>query len=363
MNRFALTLIGLIAASAEFTPVARAQYTGVNYNRPSQGPSQTVGLVGGLGTRESVRQIDQRRPYGSTGGGPILGTFGLGRGADAGPPPLPDAVLPSRPLGRSFPWNRRQPFINAAGVYSTTDLQIISGLDLAQSLSMPLMGVDSPRIIPPRYAEPPQPAADSPFHAMFGLQASAAAPPADEAAASGKTLTEHLEDANDRATALLLARAKHAFKTATLSESPARAEEMSRAISALEAVREVRPAEYEPELLLVHAELFRGRIWSATMYLQKLVAKNPGFFTQHKDVREYFGDVKVLEDQARKFIRVGDENPDLVEAQALQAYCAWVLGDLPRVRLTIEALARQQSAKPEVQRALQIAFAINAGLN
>jgi len=345
------------------TPTSLAQYTGINFSRPSDGPSQRVGLVGGLGTREAVRQLDQRRPYGSTGGGALLGTFGLGAGANEGPPPLPDAVLPSGPLGRSFPWNRRQPLINPAGVYSTADLRVISGLDLAEGLSMPLLGVDPARINPPRFADPTQPTTDSPFHVMFGLEPSSSTSSAEETTTSGKTLTERLEDANDRATELLLARAKHAFKTATLPEAPAREEEMSRAISALEAVREVRPADYEPELLLVHAELFRGRIWSATMYLQKLVAKNPGFFAQRKDVREYFGDVQVLEEQARQFIRVGDENPDLVEAQALQAYCAWVLGDLPRVRLTIEALARQKSASPEVQRALQIAFAINAGLN
>lgn len=329
-------------------------------SRPSeQGPSSRIGRVGGRATQLSVMEIGARAPGGGAAR-PIIGTFGLG--SDPEPFDLPRAVLPSR-VGRSFPWNRRAPLVGFGGRYSEVDMRMVSGLDTALSLSLPLLGVESPRVRPAPMNYVPPPAAPSPFHEFFQLRP---APEAQEPAGQlepSKTLAERLADWNERTVDLTMARALRAFKTATSPGAVAPREEMARAVSMLEGLRAVRRDDYVPDLLLLHAALARSQIATAGRHLLELVLRRPAFFQERPDVASYFGDPKLLEEQMNAYVRVGDENPHAPEAQALQAYCAFILGDTSRVRLTLDAMSKLEAQRSaEVDRALRIAFAIRAGL-
>lgn len=346
------------AGTAGAQSISRAQLS-----RPAdQGPSQRVGLVGGLSTREGVRDIQRRSPAGPPMGiqrGAFFGSFGLTR--EDAPYQWPAAVLPAD-VGTASPWGRRGPMLQRVGQHSNIDLQRVSGYGTALSFALPLMGVDSPRIKPPMRYDLTPPTHGNGFNDFFGLTAAVEAPPAPESDPEPlPTLAERLTEWNESSIDMMMLRARRTFKAATRTDNPTASEDLARVQSILDGVRRLRPDDAETELLALHAALGKNQIVTASRSLLRLVLKQPDFFVQGVDVASYFGDPDVLRDQMRRFLRVGDENPQVGEAQALQAYCAWVLGDLVRVRLTIEEISKMEPG-PESTRATRIAFAINAAL-
>ncbi len=353
VHRIFLPLVVSCAISAP----AFAQFTTSARSRPSEGPSQRIGEVGGRATREGVSQIDQRSFGG--GGGPILGSYGLT--PDAAPYSLPAEVLPAA-VGRSYPWNHRSPLVEQPGRYSRIDLGMVSGYSTAVSDAVPLFGVESDRIRPARINYPLNRPSPSAFHELFGLEPLKEDESATSDAAPVKSAVELLDEWNQNSVAMSLERALRFFRISTTPGAELQSDALARSVSALELVRQQRQGGSVADVLLVHAALRRNQIVTASAYLYDVVERNPGYFTQPVDLASYFGDPEMLKKQMQSFVRVGDENPHIVDAQALQAYCAWVLGDIPRVRLTIEAIKKLSAEKPEARRSVRIAFAIEAAL-
>jgi hypothetical protein len=64
----------------------------------------------------------------------------------------------------------------------------------------------------------------------------------------------------------------------------------------------------------------------------------------------------------RRHLRVGDENPRLPEAYALQAYCAWVLDDRDAVSQALQRAEDVSRGEPVYYRIRALKAAMEAAL-
>ena len=133
-------------------------------------------------------------------------------------------------------------------------------------------------------------------------------------------------------------------------------QDLYHALQRLTLVREMDRSNYVAPLLMAHISLERERPTQAIVYLvnafdrnRQLLAEGPGFLDA------YFGDAeagggrsRVLQTQLRRYLRIGELNPGSADALALEAYCAWALGDRGRTRDACERFAATAPSDPKV---------------
>ena len=330
----------LLCAGWLVTGVAFAQRSArASINRASTGSaSQVLGRVGGTntgrygnpqgiinnatGTVNPVQAaFNQRSFFGAAGGLGQLPYAPLPQAFMLVPQQITSARLPS-------PW--------AAVINGVQDTQLASAsrLTASQRLTVPLNGLASSAVrIPAQSFYITAPAGNA-YDDFFGLT------PVDTSPARQPTPDENwlslLERQNAEQALLKTRQALAKFKTATQAQVERRYDVLAEAQSALRLARDLDSQAYIPSLLLLHLALEKNQVLAAIAQLETAVARNPSLFVDKVDLRPYFGDPMVLENTSRARLRIGDLHSS-PSAYALQAYCAWVLGDQMRIS---EALAR-----------------------
>jgi hypothetical protein len=141
-------------------------------------------------------------------------------------------------------------------------------------------------------------------------------------------------------------RAQEYFKQATCTEVEDRQERLARAIDLFQSVNRLDQETYLPSLLMIHAAIERDQLLLASRALFSTVRRHPEVFGERPDISEYYGDPDRLEMEARRYLRVGDENPQVPQAYAVQAYCAWVLGDRARASQALQLADENSRGEP-----------------
>lgn len=335
-----------LAAVLFVTPAAWGQYTNIALNRPSgSGPSQRVGLIGGLGTRTTTNSTQ----------------LGRARGLDALRLPTPTELHRGSSLPRidapiAFQLGSPGFEIDAQpvnvfrfqGGASGSQLMYQSGLEHAQSRQTPLTGWAPavPRAVETAYYAPKPDR--SPFNRYFGLQSapSVTAPVEQASGEPSLNYADLLEDENRIAIQKTLARAHDAFKKGTDPDVEGRQEQLTRAIELYANVSRIDREAVLPGILTIHAALEKGQLMVAGRALLEIVRRDSSVFLAPTELRRFFGDPRVLDVQLRTYRRVGELNPGSTFAFALQAYCNWLLDDSARAR---EALAKMETLNRQQQ--------------
>ena len=227
------------------------------------------------------------------------------------------------------------------GEAKESDIAAASGLVRALQPTVPLMGPSwsqDPITLRNRPYFVPQPEGKA-FHAFVGLKPSRAKGES-QVSIPADGVVGLLNQQNDEFLHGLEARALEAFKLAMTARED-RDEQLSTARWALRSVRDQDREAYIPSLLLLHTALERSQVLLAMGYLVEAVRRHPTLFVEDPDLASYFGDPKVLERQARAYLRVGDQSPHPMN-YALQAYCAWVLDDHARAKHAIERMMAEE---------------------
>jgi hypothetical protein len=337
---------------------ATAQYQYLT--RRTQAPSTYVGRVGRFtGFRAPQAMLQPTWGGGVATLGP--GTFGSSLGLDgsslAG---LPAAVTPAQ-LGVYV-----RPTPGLYGEYKGRTgqrslLSSISRLNSAMSYGTPLTRAQwnyLPEPTTPLYAPEPQP---SVFHEFFGLRPSEPSP-AELDAAPFESLAALMQEDTQQRVGEMESRAQEFFKRGTCAEVEDRQEELARAIKLFQAVSRLDEEAYLPSLLTIHAAIERDQLLLASQALFATVQRRPELFVEQPDIREYFGDPSRLETQARRYLRIGDDNPQIPQAYALQAYCAWVLGDRARATQALRLADESSRGEQEHGRIRTFKAALEAAL-
>lgn len=362
----------LIALIVPAVP-ASAQVNRASLSRPSSGPSTRVGQIGGVLTRaratEGAYTDVRNRRYSDPGSG-IAGaaTFGLGfRGVRRAEVP---AAFDIADLGYGRFYPGQSIYVNI-GRSSPGDSLLVSRYGASMSMTVPLGGIGKTSIPIPStpFFAPPEPR--SAFHDFYGLTPSpkAEADPTESAAASTAVYDPAalFEKKNAEIIDLRMRNARQALhevlvNTKAIDEEVARQERMSRLIGTLSGVRALEKQDYLPCLMLLHLTLEKNQPIRSLQYLFDVVERNPNFFAEPPDLAEIFGSREFLEEQARRFIRIGDTTPGEPAGYALQAYCAWVLGDLVRVRESLQRVEELNATDARSEEAESLRIALGSAL-
>jgi hypothetical protein len=229
---------------------------------------------------------------------------------------------------------------------------MISGLDAAENHAIPLPEVTEGYVPRLDAVTMTRPVGLTRFHELYGLVPS---PPEEGPAAS--SMAEQLE-------ARCTQRVEHArrmgqayFKQATIEQRDARtgrfvtcedcSDKLARATQELRVVRDLDPHDYLATLMMVHLLLEQDKPTAATSMLMLAFNRQPdllardagaGFDDFFGDVREPGGHSALLTSQMRRYRRIGALNQAKPEAKALEAYCAWRLGELAEARQALDQL-------------------------
>ena len=337
----ALAALGSIPAGAQ----VRARTLETLINRPTRDAPSAY--IGGTYTQTETRPLESARGPNSALLGrrdmPFRGDYRSSNYSRT----MPMSRLGMR--GDSFPIAGRMNFFGAALAGRDADLATISGLSSARSLSLPLPGVPI-GYIPAlnAYEYTPRPATTR-FHDVLGLTPTEV----PKAGATALGAAERLESRTE----VVLHHAEEdgveLFRRGTLEPlDPARgrrekcpecAGQLAQAANRLALVKDLDTHAALPLMLMLHVALEQERIRQAIDHLLAAAKRDPEVFQRETEPFDhYFGDVAdgrsvYLAMQMRRYVRSGEYNPTSGAAYALQAYCAWRLGELGPAR---EALAR-----------------------
>jgi len=254
-------------------------------------------------------------------------------------------------------------------------LTIVSGLSGATDFRLPLAGRredDVPALAASAYT--PQPARTR-FQTYFGLH------PVERPAqtATFTSYPDALDSQTDARVRQMVADGIALFRKATIEQRDRQtnryptctdcASLLDDAVRKLRQARNLDSPSELPTLLMLHAALEQDRPTLAIVHLVDAFRKNPEVFTLPQErLNACFGDSEegqkpseVLAAQMRRYAHIGDLNPNSVDSQLLQAYCAWRLGDETRVQAAAQAAAlllrdAPQSDMTAVQTSLAIAL-------
>ncbi|MDX2200092.1 MAG: hypothetical protein SF069_14110 [Phycisphaerae bacterium] len=346
----------LIGVALGFSAAASAQ--GLNravVNRPSlQGPSQTLGLIGGVFTGRfgdeagrSLSGLSNPRTFDAAVGQATqgFGRFGYRGGfsrGNFGGNVLPGIATPTAAYA-DFGY-RPAPTVLQQLTPTTSMMEAMSGLGGAMSPDLPL-GVSFQNSLPRSLPNLAPPRSVSPYHDFFGL-VPASDGPSQLAYDLGKpgvvsepilqtAALETLENQQRMRNMSAVSLFRDATRSsATTVEHYVQLENTARE---LESWRRNDTANYVPALLLGHVALERDALTHALTALSDATRRNPELFVQKIDPGAYFGDREVFQKQLRKYIRTrtdaGEESP---EALVVEAYCALQLGDKIRAKEATE---------------------------
>ena len=330
-----------------------AQFSTAQVNRPSeQSGSTRVGLTGGRYTRSLGGASSLGLGTSSARESSIFSVdtnyYGLAQRRNLPSAPLPAAFtftslgyLPKEMPPSRFSFLSGQPQQGAASA---------SMKNLAESFNVGIAGIGStmPRL-PVRPALQGPPHGDTAFQTFFALSPKTEEGPKIGTEIPPDGLTGILERQTNRLAELKLAAALEAFKRATSRDVEQPVEAFWRAHELLVAARDLNRDSYVAPLLLVHTSLAKRQVETAMGNLVLAVRRNPNMFVDGEDVSVYFGDPASLDEQLRPFLRIGDENPDMTAAWALQAYCAWALKDATRLQAALDQMQNVEKTETSTE--------------
>jgi hypothetical protein len=361
---FGSLLLGLALAE----PVL-GQYSEVQYRRPSSdGPSNRVGITGGVGTRDIGVGSRQAVLGGRRGGDPAIVRMPsreeLQRGSRLPPNLMPAAFLMGTP-GFAVEGRTDNPF-RLPNLRDQDRISRYAGLKQSLQHSRPLLPDNR---VYPIMAKGPYYAVESNrdrggFSGLFDLSPSDTDEPTRVATPDEPILTygELLERENAAYLQRSKDRAAAAFKKGTNPKQENRGEHLAQAADLLAQVMRTDFTDPTPALLAVHTALERDYMAVAQRSLLDLVFRDPEIFSHEPDVAKYFGDARALENQMRRFRRAGENTRD-PSAWALQAYCSWVLGDAAGTQIAVKQMLdnnRQGGNSPQIR---VFGYALSAALS
>lgn len=337
MNRTGwMRAIAALLVALGLSQPSLAQGLRARVSRPSEaGPSARIGRIGGTYTRSS----SPLEGLGGLGGGSgDAGLAGIQRRVDQLTPTFVRAPLALQPTQTGYvPAALLPSGLDRVGQLSGGVLMQVSGFREAISFYAPVAG-GPPQILPrsgtPYFAPPP---ADSPYHDFFGLEQTS---PDEARNEPPLTTAALLKRENDTILRQREREGMQLFREATAKNAEGREEKLAQAMALFTTVSKLDASAYLPLLLIVHAALEKEQIFTATRTLLVAVRRHPAVFTERPDVSAYYGDPSQLDRVMRRIVLTdyGSESP---ASFALQAYCAWVLADVARVRTS---LARMRQA-------------------
>lgn len=252
-----------------------------------------------------------------------------------------------------------------ADLFANRDQQfgMITGLDAARSLQLPLPGVPIgyvPALSASRYT-PRAPATR--FENLLGLTPV----PTEPAVPLTTTVAERLEQRTAERAAQAEREGIALFKQATVDMRHPETlrferctdcnENLVRAMQRLRMASELDRQAAVPLLLMAHLALEQERPLQAVDDLLAALRRAQSVFTGAPgEFDAYFGDASAtgrsafLEMQMRRYARIAELNPGSPSAQALQAYCAWRLGDSGAAQLAlgqVEQLAMRDPGRTD----------------
>ena len=358
-NRLWLGGIAFALLCATAGPVC-AQLRNASVSRPSEGPSTRVGLIGGLFADRQVSALGTSRAF-DVNQGPH--SFNNPFTGSAGRPSQASPLFSNNTFSR--PQSRRPDNVGRVGRANSYELAEITGYSDLTNFENPLGGVDSFHIdIRPTAAYFVPPPDSDPFNAFFGLrpyQPPAAPPPSGPTrvlpgeAPVGSTFATLMEQEHERTLDELAARAEQAFRFGTSPLREDQADQLAKAVSLLTSLRDLDRKAYLPSLLLAHAAMERGEPESMLFNIFSLIERFPGVFGTPSTAASFFGDKTLLEAHARRFLRFGDSSSSTPRGYVIQAFAAWTLGDLARMREAlnnIDKLQAGQTPDPKVAKFL-----------
>jgi hypothetical protein len=334
-------------------PAARAQHArkleGL-LNRPaSNSPSQTIG---GQFTASAARPLESTH-------GPNVSMFG-------------QRPLPSRASMRSYAYGASLGLgqlgfqsdladltggsalnvVSRAMRTRGAEISAISGLSRAVNINLPLPGEligGVPALSACAYT--PRPATNR-FEDLLGLLPATPEGPQRTVPSVAERLDARTSDVAARAAsegaALFKAGTQESPDPETLEyqtcvDCPSK---LGNAIQQLRMANDLDSQAGLPSLLIVHAALEQGRPLAASDALVEALRRDPKLLTgAGRTLDRYFGDVEregdrsdFLAAQMRRYARLGEFNPTSPPAFALQAYCAWRLGDAVSARAALSKL-------------------------
>jgi hypothetical protein len=244
---------------------------------------------------------------------------------------------------------------------NSAELRAVSYLETAMSLDQPLMGWESPRVeIPNTPYFIPSSAETTAFHQFFGLSPALAEVPLPEAFKSDRPYSDLVEQSTDAYVQGTLKRADRAFKAGTTRNVPDRYEQLAVARRLYGSVLTLDKMGYLPAMLGAHAALEKEQHEQAIVFLMEAVKRHPALFSDRPDISTYFGDASLLEEQARRYVRVAEQAGGSGMNWALQAYAAWVLKDALRLREALDGLENVSRERPGDRRLEGLRLALRA---
>ncbi len=303
--------------------------------RPSDlSPSTRVGRVAGGATGPSAPSARSAGGYSGPTGSNLPAFRGFGTGIDPDYDAYNRAFRPSM-ARRWFPRTNPGSLINAReGVATVGDLYMVTALAQATSMDIPLIGWESPRLPLEQGRVYVPPGDASPFHQFFRV--------ARIREIEAPLIETHLSAA-DRMGVInqgyiddLMSRAKAAFKDGTTPAMTGREEYLAKAMDLCDIVRGVGQGRWEATMLHLHASLLKQGPERAAYDLVELAKSNPDVFKTRPDFSAYYGDAKTfLEEPFKDFMRRVEVSQPRISTSLVQAYCAWVVNDMQRLRLAL----------------------------
>lgn len=353
LSRFSKALISLGAAGIFAAPLHAQITSSARISRPSeQGPSATVGRVGGSNTRtygdsttlNSRTRFDyQNNIMGGGGFGIGSGLRGSNRsgamgilsgGSLLGGGPAPNVFAPFAKRKAGIVNNE---LVRGASGFGAGDMFQASGLEEATSYDLPLIGWESPRVDggdAPVYIAPSD---SSAFHNFFGLRPSAA-PLRSQPEAPNTLQSELLEKVNAMDVGDLMAKGKQQLKLGTTDGVPDRQEHLARAFDTFASARRIDPTGWLPCLLAMHVSLEKQRNDSAMFMLAEAVRRNARAIAERPEIESLYGSRVLLENQLRERLKMGAQQPNSTQAAVFEAYAAILMNDRPRAMSAVRRI-------------------------
>lgn len=351
-------LVALVVCSAMPLTALGQLYTRTILNRPSdQSASSRIGQTGGTNTRIGAQELlGQRNPR-------TLDRIGMGQLPLTRPGPfvVPD-LLRSAQLGVGVSASARPRPYRTPYVYDPSQIRDASFLSQALSFELPLRGAPPAVVVVPDRALLGRGSTD-PFKRIFGLaeprvsMEGATRSGIDEGVTSmGELFTQE----NDKLTQDSLRRALVAFREGTTAQLEDRYDRLRTAARLLASASATNPHDPLPLLLGIHAAAAQDRFGTAWLNLRRAVERDPAIFMTRIDLRVYFGDPRILEEQARNLSRATDPATMSADALAFAAYGAWLLGDTGELNRILSALEQRVGTSGADQPARAVYFALAA---
>jgi hypothetical protein len=230
----------------------------------------------------------------------------------------------------------------------TGEVMSLSGLSAAESLQMPLPGVGAgnlPTLGAAEYTPRPK---TTPFEDYFGLTPARPAQPEgwkpvfqSVAGEMERQNAERWRTDEREGIALFKAATVEARDSRTGRYPNCRDCELSllKAKQKLTMARDLGGQTALLCILLAHIALQEERPTLAIIYLHEAFERDPNLFSEGAAaLTQYYGDVReggrsgALDQDMRRYLRMGDSNPGAAGGRMLSAYCAWRLGDMVRLR-------------------------------